>query len=108
VRHKTTRRAHYEAAESALHGVFDTLLWNDDGEITECVRGNVALRFEDEETWLTPALDCGLLPGIGRQVALAEGRVREAVIPVSALSAVREIAFLNSLRGWLPARLHQP
>lgn len=108
VRHKTTRRAHYEVAERTLPGVFDTLLWNDDGELTECIRGNVALRFEGEQAWLTPALDCGLLPGIGRQVALTEGRVREAVIPVSALSAVREIAFLNSLRGWLPARLHRP
>lgn len=102
VRHKTTRRAHYEAAERTLPGVFDTLLWNDEGELTECIRGNIALRFDDEEGWLTPALDCGLLPGIGRQVALAEGRVREAVIPVSALSVAREIAFLNSLRGWLP------
>ncbi|MGC4394665.1 aminodeoxychorismate synthase component I [Hydrogenophaga sp. T2] len=102
VRHKTTRRAPYEAAEQAAPGVFDTLLWNDDGELTECTRGNVALRFEGEG-WLTPALDGGLLPGIGRQVALAEGRVREAVLPRERLHEAREIAFLNSLRGWLPA-----
>jgi len=106
VRHKTTRRAHYETAEQPAAGVFDTLLWNDDGELTECVRGNVALRFE-LEGWLTPALDSGLLPGIGRQVALAEGRVREAVLPVSRLGEAREVAFLNSLRGWLPAVLER-
>ncbi|MDO9434721.1 MAG: aminodeoxychorismate synthase component I [Hydrogenophaga sp.] len=105
VRHKTTRRAAYEAAERVMPGVFDTLLWNDDGELTECTRGNVALRFEGDEGWVTPALDCGLLPGIGRQVALEEGRVREAVVPVSALAQVREIVFFNSLRGWLPAVL---
>jgi para-aminobenzoate synthetase/4-amino-4-deoxychorismate lyase len=107
VRHKTTRRAPYEAAERPAPGVFDTLLWNDDGELTECTRGNIALRFEGEG-WLTPALDSGLLPGIGRQVALAEGRVREAVLPVSRLEEAREIAFLNSLRGWLPAVLVRP
>lgn len=106
VRHKTTRRAHYTAAERALPGVFDTLLWNDDGELTECTRGNVALRFEGEG-WLTPALDSGLLPGIGRQAALAEGRVREAVLPLSVLAQAREIAFINSLRGWLPASLQR-
>jgi len=105
VRHKTTRRAHYAAAERALPGVFDTLLWNDDGELTECTRGNIALRFD--EGWVTPALDCGLLPGIGRQVALEEGRLREAVVPLMALERVREWAFLNSLRGWLPAVLER-
>lgn len=104
VRHKTTRRAAYEVAERALPGVFDTLLWNDDGELTECTRGNVAFRFDDG-AWVTPALSCGLLPGIGRQVALDEGRLREAVVPVAALAQAREIAFLNSLRGWLSAVL---
>ena len=103
VRHKTTRRAHYEAAERALPGVFDTLLWNDDGELTECTRGNVAMRLE--QTWVTPALDCGLLPGIGRQRALQEGRLREAVVRLSDLPRVREWAYLNSLRGCLPAAL---
>ena len=103
VRHKTTRRAHYERASLPLPGVFDTLLWNDDGEITECTRGNIALRLD--EGWVTPALACGLLPGIARRLALAEGRLREAVVPVSALERVREVAFLNSLRGWLPATL---
>ena len=103
VRHKTTRRVHYEAAERVAPGVFDTLLWNDDGELTECTRGNIALRFDGG--WVTPALDCGLLPGIARQLALDEGRLREAVVPLSALERVREWAFLNSLRGWLPAVL---
>lgn len=103
VRHKTTRRAHYEAAERVLPGVFDTLLWNDDGELTECTRGNIVLRLDD--TWVTPSLDCGLLAGIGRQLALDEGRLREAVIRLEDLPRVREWAFLNSLRGWLPASL---
>ena len=104
VRHKTTRRDHYEAAEQVMPGVFDTLLWNDDGELTECTRGNIAVYF-DGEGWLTPALDCGLLPGIGRQVALTQGRLREAILPVASLAQASELAFINSLRGWLPAVL---
>lgn len=104
VRHKTTRRSAYEAAERVSVDAFDTLLWNDEGELTECTRGNIALRFDDG-AWVTPALDCGLLPGVGRQVALDEGRMVEAVVPVSALAHVREVAFVNSLRGWLPAVL---
>lgn len=104
VRHKTTRRAAYEAAERVSADAFDTLLWNDEGELTECTRGNIALRFDDG-LWVTPALDCGLLPGVGRQLALNEGRLVEAVVPVSALARVREVAFVNSLRGWLPAVL---
>ncbi|MDD2713940.1 MAG: chorismate-binding protein, partial [Simplicispira sp.] len=39
VRFKTTHRTHYEAFEPTHSGVFDTLLWNEEGEITECTRG---------------------------------------------------------------------
>jgi para-aminobenzoate synthetase / 4-amino-4-deoxychorismate lyase len=107
VRHKTTRRAHYDAATVQAPGAFDTLLYNAEGEITECVRGNIAALIDGQ--WLTPALHCGLLPGVGRAVALREGRVREAVIRREDAHRVQAWAFLNSLRGWLPAtvRLHE-
>jgi para-aminobenzoate synthetase/4-amino-4-deoxychorismate lyase len=103
VRHKTTRRAHYEAATVHATGVFDTLLYNAEGEITECVRGNIAALIDGQ--WLTPALHCGLLPGIGRAIALQEGRVQEAVIRREDAHRVQAWAFVNSLRGWLPAAL---
>jgi len=63
-RFKTTHRAHYEAFAPTAPGVFDTLLWNREGEITECTRGNIALRLDGR--WVTPPLHCGLLDGIGR------------------------------------------
>ena len=106
VRHKTTRRAHYEAATVHAPGVFDTLLYNAEGEITECVRGNIAALIDGQ--WLTPALHCGLLPGVGRALALREGRVQEAVIRREDAHRVQAWAFLNSLRGWLPATVHSP
>jgi para-aminobenzoate synthetase/4-amino-4-deoxychorismate lyase len=103
VRFKTTRRAHYEAFTPTQADVFDTLLWNEAGEITECTRGNVALRIAGR--WRTPPLHCGLLGGIARAQALAAGQLTEAVLRLEDLPQVEEVAFLNSLRGWLPADL---
>ena len=103
VRYKTTRRAHYDAAAPAQPGVFDTILWNELGELTECTRGNIALQIGGE--WLTPALSAGLLGGVGREIALREGRLREAVLKVEDLQHATGLAFVNSLRGWIAARL---
>mgnify|MGYP002776381751 CR=1 FL=1 len=103
VRYKTTRRAHYDAAAPTQPGVFDAILWNGQGELTECTRGNLALQIDGK--WLTPALSCGLLDGVGREIALREGRLQEAVLRVEDLQRATGLAFINSLRGWIPARL---
>ena len=107
VRFKTTRRAHYAAfAPAPGSGIFDTVLFNAEGEITESTFGNLAMQMDDGR-WLTPPLACGLLPGVGRAVALREGRVQEGVVRVQDLHRVRRWAFINSLRGWLDAELVQ-
>ena len=103
VRFKTTRRAHYDAFTPTAPGVFDTVLWNAEGEITECTRGNVAMLMDGR--WVTPPLACGLLPGVGRALALREGRLSEAVVRVQDLPRVQGWAFLNSLRGWIGAEM---
>ena len=105
VRFKTTRRKHYDAFAPIDAGVFDTLLWNERGEITECTRGNVALLLDGR--WVTPVLHCGLLAGIGRERCLREGRVVEAVVRLDELPRVRGLAFVNSLRGWIDAVLEE-
>ncbi|WP_244618192.1 aminodeoxychorismate synthase component I [Rhodoferax sediminis] len=105
VRFKTTRRAHYDAFAPSEPDVFDTLLWNRRGEITECTRGNVALLLDGR--WVTPALHCGLLGGIGRARWLREGRLAEAVVRVDELQRVQALAFVNSLRGWVDAVLDE-
>lgn len=102
-RFKTTRRAHYEAFAPTAPGVFDTLLWNRDREITECTRGNIALLLDGR--WVTPPLHCGLLNGIGRANRVRSGQLAEAVVRVDDLPRVRALAFVNSLRGWLDADL---
>ncbi|WP_298208886.1 chorismate-binding protein [Acidovorax sp.] len=103
VRYKTTHRAHYAAFAPTTPGVFDTVLWNGAGEITESTFGNIAALIDGR--WVTPPLACGLLPGVGRAVALREGRVVEAVLRVADVPRVQGWAFINSLRGWLPATM---
>jgi para-aminobenzoate synthetase/4-amino-4-deoxychorismate lyase len=102
-RFKTTRRAHYEAHAPRQPDVFDTLLWNAAGELTECTRGNIAVQLDGQ--WCTPSLRCGLLNGVQRQIGLSSGRLMERVIGRDALEQAQGLVFLNSLRGWLPARL---
>jgi para-aminobenzoate synthetase/4-amino-4-deoxychorismate lyase len=99
VRFKTTHRAHYDAFAPADDAQFDTLLWNERGELTEFTRGNVALRIDGR--WLTPALRSGLLPGIARARLLHEGVIAEATLMRGDLGRADGIAFFNSLRGWL-------
>jgi len=101
--HKTTRRAHYDAFAPTDPALFDTLLYNPRGELTECTRGNIAVLLDGQ--WLTPALHCGLLPGVGRAHWLQQGRLREAVITLADLKRAPALAFVNSLRGWLAACL---
>lgn len=103
VRHKTTRRAHYAAFAPTTPGVFDTVLWNEAGEVTETTFGCIAMLLDGR--WVTPPLPCGLLPGVGRAMALREGRLLEAVVRVQDVPRVQAWAFINSLRGWLAAEL---
>ena len=104
VRFKTTRRAHYDAFAPRDPIDFDTLLFNTDGQLTECTRGNIALLIDGQ--WLTPSVDCGLLAGVGRALALGEGWLQEAVIRVHQdLPRAQALRFINSMRGCLPAHL---
>ena len=102
-RFKTTRRAHYEAFAPTDPEVFDTLLYNAQGELTECTRGNIAVLLDGQ--WLTPALHCGLLPGVGRADFITQGRLKEAVITLADLPRAQGWAFVNSLRGWVHAKM---
>jgi len=111
LRFKTTRRDHYERFAPHEPGVFDTLLWNADGEITEFTRGNVIAELDDGRR-ITPPLRCGLLDGVGRALALQRDEASEAVLRLEDLPRVRRLWFVNALRGALPvadvAALAQP
>ncbi|MDQ2681636.1 MAG: bifunctional anthranilate synthase component I family protein/class IV aminotransferase, partial [Candidatus Eremiobacteraeota bacterium] len=99
--HKTTwRPAHNAAAEQAADdGCFDALLCNERGELTEGARTTLFARIGNRI--VTPPLDCGVLPGIFRQRAIAEDRAIEQVLSEADLRTAGGIYVANSARGWL-------
>jgi para-aminobenzoate synthetase / 4-amino-4-deoxychorismate lyase len=96
--HKTTLRRVYDDALDRHDEAQDVVLTNRHGEVTESTIANVAARLEGR--WVTPPLDAGLLPGIGRAVALDEGRLEEGTITVAALRGAEEVALVSDNRGW--------
>ena len=103
VRFKTTLRTHYDAFAPTTPDVFDTLLWNRNGEITECTRGNIAVLIEGR--WVTPPLHCGLLNGVARANSLRNGSLVEACVRIEDLPRAEKLTFINSLRGWINATM---
>jgi len=107
LRHKTSIRTRYDAAwrDAERQGAFDTLFFNERGELTEGGRCNVFVRLDG--TWCTPPLACGVLPGVMRAVLLddpAFGAV-ERPITRAMLASASGIIACNALRGALPATL---
>ncbi len=101
--HKTTWRKHYGDARARHREADDVILVNEHGQAIESTVGNLAYRIGS--AWHTPPLTDGGLAGIGRAVALAEGRLTERSIAAHELVAVDELAVVSSLRGWRPAVL---
>ncbi|HET7846773.1 MAG TPA: aminotransferase class IV, partial [Acidimicrobiia bacterium] len=97
--HKIADRSGYPTADEGTEMVMVNL----DGEITETNISNLMLRFDQH--WLTPALTTGCLPGVQRDLALAEGLVTEAVLTLDDLVQADEIAVTNAVRGWRKAVL---
>ncbi len=102
--HKTTNRAFYDEPRMralAALGVDEVVFLNERGELTE---GSITNLFiERDGVLLTPALDCGLLPGTLRAELLAERRAREAVLTLADLDTAQAIWLGNSVRGLLAA-----
>lgn len=103
VQFKTTHRKNYEAFAPKKADVFDTLLFNPQGKLTETCRFNVV--FEIENQRLTPRMStCGagnLLGGVLRGSLLSENKILEAELTVSDLARVQRAWLINSLRGWV-------
>jgi branched-subunit amino acid aminotransferase/4-amino-4-deoxychorismate lyase len=108
LRHKTTRRALYDAelkAWSDRTGCFDVLFVNERAEVTEGARTSVFIQRGAE--MLTPPLECGLLDGTLRRWMLDSQamRTRECVLTVADLASADRIYLGNSVRGLLEVRL---
>jgi para-aminobenzoate synthetase/4-amino-4-deoxychorismate lyase len=104
--HKTSLRHRYREAAERHPDVEDVVLVNDRGEVTESTIANLAVRIAGR--WWTPPLDAGLLPGIGREVALEEGRLAERTITADDANAAEALALVSDTRGWRRAVLRPP
>ncbi|NVK31972.1 MAG: aminodeoxychorismate synthase component I [Gammaproteobacteria bacterium] len=101
--HKTSDRHVYDDAKSQHPDVDEVLLSNERGELTEGCISNLVIEIGGQR--LTPALDCGLLPGVMRQTLLEQGKLREALLLPNHLKQADAIWMINSLRGWIPVKL---
>ncbi|SEJ96315.1 aminodeoxychorismate synthase component I [Paraburkholderia diazotrophica] len=105
--HKTTRRAEYDRGwrEAETHDAFDTLFFNEKGELTEGGRSNVFVKLEGR--WWTPPLSSGLLPGVMRSVLLDDPAMQagERALTRDDVSNAEALMLCNALRGALPARI---
>jgi branched-chain amino acid aminotransferase len=92
-------------AEARRRGAYEAVLLNPDGNVAEGSTSNVfAVRGG---RLVTPALDCGLLPGITRrrviELAVALGvEVIEGIVTADQLRGADEAFLTSSLRGVLP------
>ena len=100
--HKTTNRGISEQARQECDENTDAILINERGEITETTITNLAV-FRDDH-WITPALSCGLLPGVLRAEMLARGEIIEGIIPAEDLHSGEVIRSFNALRGIMDVR----
>ncbi|WP_370260960.1 chorismate-binding protein [Limnobacter sp.] len=104
VLHKTTLRGHYDRWSPTEADVFDTVLYSQNGALTETCRCNLVLQLDGG--LLTPALEENdgvvLLPGVMREVLLRENTLQTARLTVQDFRRAEAVWLINSLRGWLP------
>ena len=104
--HKTSRRELFDGERRRLEkaGIFETVFLNTRRELTQGTITNLFLDMGGQAL-LTPALTCGLLPGILRQALIEEGRAREAFLVLDDLKKARSLFVGNSVRGLLRAEI---
>jgi para-aminobenzoate synthetase/4-amino-4-deoxychorismate lyase len=101
--HKTTARSRYDAELERCRPCDDVILWNCRGEVTESTIANVVV-FADGKHW-TPPREAGLLAGTLRGELISKRELFERAITKEELAAIGSFSLINSLRGWMPARL---
>ncbi|HEV7670335.1 MAG TPA: aminotransferase class IV [Thermoanaerobaculia bacterium] len=97
----------YQANRLALErataaGAHEAILLNEQGELCEGSRSNLALRFDGR--WLTPPLSSGCLPGTIRRRRLEVGEIEERDLSVEDLDRAEGIELMNSLWGVVAGR----
>jgi para-aminobenzoate synthetase/4-amino-4-deoxychorismate lyase len=101
--HKTTARSRYDLELERCQPCDDVILWNCRDEVTESTIANVVV-FSDGKHW-TPPREAGLLAGTLRDELISKGELFERTITKEELAEAGSFAIINSVRGWMPARL---
>ena len=103
--HKTTHRSMYERRRARRSDVYDVLLYNEEGELTEFTTGNLVAEIGG--VLLTPPRGCGLLAGTLRSELLESGRISEGILHRNDLDRAARLWLINGVRGWVPVRVVQ-
>jgi len=104
--HKTTHRPLYvEAlAQATLAGYDEVLFVNDRGEVTECSNHNIFI--ERAGRLITPPVECGLIPGVHRQLILqTHPTASQRRLTLDDLRKADAIFLSNAVRGLRPAEI---
>jgi para-aminobenzoate synthetase/4-amino-4-deoxychorismate lyase len=105
LRHKVSIRNLYDQAWKLAEdlGGFDALFMNEQGYVTEGGRSSVFVKSGD--SWLTPPVSAGLLPGVMRSILLNDPQwnAHEVNLTIDDIQNSKEIMLTNALRGLIPA-----
>lgn len=106
LRHKTTRRAAYDAARAEYSGgeANEVILLNETGAVCEGTITNIFADFGDGPL-STPPLSCGLLAGVLRGELVERGEAVETEMSSLDLERAKAVWVGNSLRGLIRAIL---
>lgn len=97
--HKTTNRVLYDTLRAGQPHLDDVLLWNERGEVTESTIANIVIQRDGR--WVTPPVECGLLPGVMRAHLLRNREITEGIIRKEDLREATKIRLINSVRKWI-------
>ena len=106
--HKISRRDFYDGERERLAhicGADEVLFLNDKSQLCEGSFTSLFIESVKGAPLLTPALSCGLLPGILRAKLLSSGKAQEAEFGLESLKDAKAIYVGNSLRGLMKAEL---
>ena len=105
LRHKVSVRNSYDQAWKLAEslGGFDALFTNEQGYVTEGGRSSIFVKSGD--SWLTPPVSAGLLPGVMRSIILNDPQwnAHEVNLTIEDIRNAKEIMLSNALRGLIPA-----
>lgn len=89
--------SHYEIVDEArAHGFDDAIIFNSSNNVTETGLSNLAFLFGD--TWFTPPITAGILPGTMRSLAIEKCGVQVRNIHITEVPQADEVTLLSSLK----------